>query len=127
MVAAIGPGLVAFVGVGRDDGPDDVRYAAGKLAGLRVFPDADGRMALPGHACLLVPNFTVYGDVRHGRRPDFFAAAPPEAAAERFEQLVAAVRAADLDVAAGVFGAHMAVDVAGDGPVTLLLDSRRLF
>lgn len=126
-VGGIGAGLVAFVGVGRGDGLDDVRYAASKLAGLRIFPGADGRMALPGEACLLIPNFTLYGDVRRGRRPDFFAAAPPEEAQALFDRLVAAVDEAGLEVAAGVFGADMRVDVANDGPVTLLLDSRRQF
>jgi D-tyrosyl-tRNA(Tyr) deacylase len=128
-VAAIGRGLVAFVGAGQGDGPDDVRYLAAKIAGLRVFEAPDGRMALGprevGGAILLVPQFTVYGDVRRGLRPDFTAAAPAESARALLADLAAALRATGLAVQAGSFGAHMTVEVSGDGPVTILIDSQR--
>lgn len=131
VVGAIGLGLVAFVAAGRGDGPEDVAYIADKIAGLRVFPGPDGRMSLPptevGGAVLVVPQFTLYGDVRRGRRPDFTAAAPPEDGRRLLEELTAALRARGLSVKSGVFGAHMHVDVANDGPVTILLDSRKMF
>ncbi len=127
VVGAIGPGIVAFVGVARGDGRDDVRYLASKLAGLRIFPDAGGRLARPGRACLLVPNFTLCGDVRHGLRPDCAAAAPPDIAREQLEQLAQGLRALGIEVAEGEFGADMRVEVENDGPVTILLDSKRLF
>ena len=129
--AAIGAGLVAFVAAGRGDGPADVRYMAAKIAGLRVFEGEDGRMALgprqAAAAILLVPQFTLYGDVRRGLRPDFTAAAPPEAGRALLADLAAALRAMGLPVAEGRFGAHMRVEVAGDGPVTILVDSARAF
>jgi D-tyrosyl-tRNA(Tyr) deacylase len=131
LVAAIGRGAVAFVGVAADDGPADVRYLCDKIAGLRILPGPDGRLqvglAAGGAALLLVPQFTLYGDVRRGLRPDFTAAAPPEVGRARLAELASALRQAGLEVAEGRFGAHMRVDVAGDGPVTILLDSRRTF
>ncbi len=130
-VAAIGAGLAVFLAAGQGDGPEDVRYTAAKIAGLRVFAGADGRMALgpreAGAAVLLVPQFTLYGDVRRGLRPDFTAAAPPEVGRARLGEVAAALRAAGLEVAEGRFGAHMRVDVDGDGPVTILVDSARAF
>jgi D-tyrosyl-tRNA(Tyr) deacylase len=130
-VAAIGRGLVAFVAAGQADGPGDVRYTAAKIAGLRVFEGDDGRMALgpreAGAAILLVPQFTLYGDVRRGLRPDFTAAAPPEAGRARLGEVAAALRAAGLEVGEGRFGAHMRVEVDGEGPVTILVDSGRGF
>ncbi len=133
VVAAIGRGLCVFAAVGDGDAEADVAYLAGKLAGLRVFDDADapGRMRLglaeTGGAVLLVPQFTLYGDVRRGRRPDFGAAAPPALARRWLAALAAALRDGGLEVCEGVFGADMRVDVVNDGPVTILLDSRRLF
>jgi D-tyrosyl-tRNA(Tyr) deacylase len=134
--ASIGPGLCVFAAAGRGDGVADVAYVGDKLVHLRVFPEAGGaggraRMTLSalecGAAVLLVPQFTLYGDVRHGRRPDFTAAAPPEEGRALLAALAARLRQAGLRVEEGVFGADMEVRVAGDGPVTILLDSRRVF
>jgi D-tyrosyl-tRNA(Tyr) deacylase len=127
----IGAGLVAFVAAGRGDGPEDVAYTADKIAGLRVFPGPDGRMSASvadvGGAVLVVPQFTLYGDARRGRRPDFTAAAPPDQGRPLLDALVSALLRRGLRVATGIFGAHMRVEVDNDGPVTILLDSRRAF
>lgn len=134
--AEIGPGLCVFAAAGRGDGPADVAYVGGRLAGLRIFPAAPGsagpermqRSALEsGGAVLLVPQFTLYGDVRRGRRPDFTAAAPAEEGRALLVALAEHLRAAGLPVAEGVFGADMRVRADGDGPVTILVDSRRVF
>jgi D-aminoacyl-tRNA deacylase len=130
-VGAIGPGLLAFVGVGGADGPDDVAYIAGKIRDLRVFPDREGRMnrsvAEAAGAVLVVSQFTLYGDCRHGRRPAFDAAGPPGPARARYEAVADALRDAGLEVRTGAFGANMQVELVNDGPVTLLLDSARGF
>ena len=139
-VARIGLGLCVFVAAGRGDGDADVAYVADKLAGLRVFPEAAGppgaseaspRMTASlreaGGSLLLVPQFTLYGDVRRGRRPDFGGAAPPDAGRTLLQALAARVRAAGVPVAEGVFGADMTVHVENWGPVTVLLDSARGF
>ena len=129
--ARIGRGLVALVGVGRDDGPDDVAYAAGKIRNLRLFEDDGGRLnrslADTGGELLVVSQFTLYGDCRRGRRPSFDKAAPPAGALGIYEDLVAALRASGLTVRTGRFQAMMQVELVNDGPVTLLLDSRRSF
>lgn len=131
LVAEIGQGLCVFVAAGRDDGSDDVRYVAAKLAGLRVFPrpGSDRRMDLSlaevGGTLLLVPQFTLYGDTRHGLRPDFRAAANPEAGRALLADLTGALRAAGVVVAEGVFGADMRVLVENDGPVTIWIESPR--
>lgn len=131
LVAEIGPGLCVFVAAGQDDGADDVRYMAAKLAGLRVFPLAadDRRMdrclAEVGGTLLLVPQFTLYGDIRRGLRPDFRAAAAPEAGRAVLADLVAALRTAGVRVAEGIFGADMRVLVDNDGPVTIWIESPR--
>lgn len=131
LVGEVGAGLVAFVGAGRDDTAQDVAYLADKLVGLRIFEDDAGKMNRSlrdtGRAALLVSQFTVYGDVRHGRRPGFDAAMAPAPAETLFEQLVEQVRARGVHVATGRFRAHMRVLVDNDGPVTILIDSRRLF
>ncbi len=132
-VAAIGRGVCVFAAAGLGDDAADVAYIAAKLVGLRVFAaaDAPGRMRLglaeTHGGVLLIPQFTLYGDVRRGRRPDFGGAAPPDVARQWLAALAVAVRAAGLEVSEGVFGADMRVDVVNDGPVTVLLDSRRLF
>ncbi|MFQ5809783.1 MAG: D-aminoacyl-tRNA deacylase [Armatimonadota bacterium] len=127
----IGKGLAALVGVGPDDDARDVQYLIDKLLGLRVFEDDAEKMNLSVSdvqgGLLLVPNFTLYGDCRKGRRPSFTAAAPPERAEQLFNDLVTAASGRLKQVAAGVFGAHMSVSIANDGPVTLLLDSKREF
>ena len=120
-VAAIGPGLLVLLGVTRDDTEAEAQWLAAKIRALRVFPDAEGRMneALGDREILCVSQFTLYGDARKGNRPSYVAAAPPELAEplyERFCELTGAQR--------GVFGAHMAVALVNDGPVTLLLETR---
>ncbi len=132
-IAEIGHGLCAFVAVGRGDDHADAQYLADKLIGLRVFagPGSDARMtASVGDVCgaiLVVPQFTLYGDVRHGLRPAFTEAAPPEQGRELLDVLGAVLSTRGIIPAQGVFGADMRVEVINDGPVTILLDSRRLF
>jgi D-tyrosyl-tRNA(Tyr) deacylase len=127
----IGPGLLVLVGVAAEDGAADVQYLAGKVRELRVFSDEAGKMNRSvdecGGAVLVVSQFTLLGDVRKGRRPSFDAAAPPEVAKALYEDLVRQLRADGLTVATGEFQAQMAVELVNDGPVTILLDSRKLF
>lgn len=130
-VGEIGHGLLVLIGVAADDGPDDVRYVAEKVKDLRVFDDAAGKMNLAiadaGGAVLAVSQFTLYGDCRKGRRPSWDAAAPAPVARAMYDDVVRAMRSAGLNVATGVFQARMSVELINDGPVTLLLDSRRQF
>lgn len=124
--AAIGPGLVVLAGLCRGDHEGLVAPAARRLWGLRVFPDGAGRMARSladtGGELLVIPNFTLCADTRRGRRPDFSAALPPPAAEGLFDALVGALAGAGHGrVAAGWFGAHMALELVNDGPVTLVL------
>ncbi len=131
VVGSIGPGLLVLLGVGRGDAETDADELAEKIAHLRVFPDEDGRMNRSvleaGGAVLVVPQFTLYGDCRKGRRPSYVEAAPPEEADPLFRRFVEAVRRSGLTVAQGVFRAAMDVSLVNRGPVTLLLDSRRSF
>jgi D-aminoacyl-tRNA deacylase len=127
-------GLMVLVGVERDDGAADARYIAGKIRDLRVFEDpADPTRHMNrsvgevGGAVLVVSQFTLAGDCRRGRRPSFDAAAPPPLAKLLYEDVVRELRAAGLTVATGVFQAMMRVALMNDGPVTLLLDSRKTF
>lgn len=128
----IARGVLVLLGVGREDGPEDVRYVAGKIRDARLFEGDNGkpmdRSVLDvGGAVLVVSQFTLYGDVRRGRRPSFDAAAPPEIARARYEELVRELRAAPLPVATGEFQAMMHVELVNDGPVTILIDSKRQF
>lgn len=118
-VAAIGPGLLILLGVAAGDGEADVDWLAAKARALRVFADATGRMNEPlgDREVLCVSQFTLLGDARRGNRPSFVAAAPPEVAEPLYERFCAA-----LNARRGVFGAHMAVALVNDGPVTLLLE-----
>jgi D-tyrosyl-tRNA(Tyr) deacylase len=131
VVGEIGPGLLVLVGVAAEDGPADVQYVAAKVRELRIFGDDAGRMNRSveecGGAVLVVSQFTLVGDVRRGRRPSFDAAAPPAVAKALYEDLVRQLRAGGLTVATGEFQAQMAVELVNDGPVTILLDSRKLF
>lgn len=123
----IAHGLLVLVGATHADGEVDARWLAGKVAGLRVFADDAGKMNRDvreaGGACLVVPQFTLYGDARHGRRPDFIAAAQPEKAEPLVERFCAELGAAGVKVERGVFRAHMQVELLNDGPVTLMLES----
>lgn len=127
----IGPGLLVFVGVAVDDGPADVEYVAGKIRDLRIFPDDAGRMnrsvVETGGGVLVVSQFTLQADCRKGRRPSLDAAAPSALARALYEEVVRTLREAGLVVATGVFQADMDVELLNDGPVTMLLDSRRTF
>src|SRR5215204_4593502 len=130
-VGEIGPGALVLLGVARDDTGRDASYLAEKIASLRVFDDAEGRMNLSlaetGGALLVVSQFTLYGDVRRGRRPSWFDAAPPELARPLYEFFVAEARARGAHVETGSFQAMMEVELVNDGPVTILLDSRKIF
>lgn len=129
--AQIDAGLCVLLGVGEDDGLDDVRYIADKIATLRVFEDDDGKMNRSvsdvGGAVLLVSQFTLYGDARRGRRPSFSSAAAPETAERLYLQVAQILREQGLTVAQGRFRTHMRVSLCNDGPVTILLDSQKTF
>ena len=126
-VGRIGRGLLVLVGVAPEDGDDEVAWAAAKLLGLRVFADAEGKMNLDlraiGGELLVVSQFTLYGDLRRGRRPGFAGAAPPDRAERVYRALVARLQAEGVTVATGAFGRAMQVELVNDGPVTLWLDS----
>jgi D-aminoacyl-tRNA deacylase len=128
---AIGPGLVVLVGVGKGDSSTDAKYIAGKVADLRIFADDEDRMNRSvvdvGGDVLLVSQFTLFGDCRRGRRPSFDAAELPEAARAIYDDVAARLRARGVRVAEGVFQAMMQVHLVNDGPVTILLDSKKLF
>src|SRR5262249_37177214 len=126
-VASIGPGLLVLVGVRHEDSEADADYLVDKIAGLRVFQDHKGKMNLgvkeTGGSLLIVSQFTLYGDCRHGRRPSFDRAAPPERAMELYDYFVAAARGTGVPVQTGVFQAMMEVTLVNQGPVTILIDS----
>ena len=128
LVGAIGPGLCALVGVTHTDDGAAARRLAARLAGLRVLEGGDGRMdrsvvdAGPGHAVLVVSQFTLYGDTSRGRRPGWSAAAPGPVAEPLVDEVVAELRRLGVEVATGEFGADMQVEIVNDGPVTLLLE-----
>lgn len=131
-VGAIGAGLCVLVGAGAGDGDPDVAYLADKIANLRIFPDDDGKMNRSvldaGGGVLVVSQFTLYGDARKGRRPSFIAALEPAAAEALCDRLVERLRAAGVaHVATGRFRADMDVELVNQGPVTILLDSRKEF
>lgn len=130
-VAGIGAGLLVLLGVGRGDSSADADYLAEKIVNLRIFPDDQGQMNRSlletGGAALVVSQFTLYGDSRRGRRPGFSAAAVPEEATVLYEYLVSRIRAAGVRTETGVFRAAMDVALVNQGPVTLLLDSRKAF
>ena len=127
----IGIGLLVLLGVTSSDSETDADYLVDKIAGLRIFEDPDGKMNLSavevGGAILAVSQFTLYGDARKGRRPSFDAAARPEQARQLYEYFVGKIRAAGLQCETGRFQAEMKVELVNDGPVTILLDSKKLF
>ena len=130
VVGRIGTGFLLLVGAGRQDLPGEPERLAEKIATLRVFADAEGKMNLAladvGGEVLVVSQFTLYGDLSRGRRPSWAAAAEPEVAAESVEAFARAFEARGLTVGRGVFGAHMEVELLNDGPVTLVLDGATL-
>ena len=127
----IGAGFLVLIGVEEGDGDVDFKYIADKVPNLRVFEDEQGKMNRSlldvGGELLAVSQFTLLGDARGGRRPSFITAARPETADPMYERLVADWRVRGIRVETGVFGAHMKVSLVNDGPVTILLDSRRRF
>lgn len=130
-VSRIGSGLAVLVGIKKGDGEADLEYMADKIARLRIFEDEDGKMNLSvmecGRKVLLVSQFTLYGDVRKGRRPSFSEAAPPEEGLAVFNRLAEKLKNVGLDVQTGRFGAHMTLEIKNDGPCTVVLDSGRVF
>jgi len=131
VVGRVGPGLLVLLGAGQGDGPADVDYLVEKVANLRIFEDGEGRMnrsllEVQG-GLLVVSQFTLFGDCRRGRRPSFTEALEPERAAPLCDRFVEQARAHGVTVETGRFGAMMEVELVNDGPVTLLLDSRKAF
>jgi D-tyrosyl-tRNA(Tyr) deacylase len=129
--ARIKGGVLVYAGVGEKDRAADAEYLATKIRYLRIFPDAAGKMNLDvaqaGGGVIVVSNFTLLADARQGRRPDFTAAEDPAAATKLYEQMCALLREAGLTVQTGKFGAMMRVEAVNDGPINILLDSKRLF
>ena len=127
----IGPGLLVLLGVEQGDGPADLQYIVSKVRDLRIFADADGKMNqsvldVQG-GVLVVSQFTLSGDARNGRRPSFASAAPPQIARALYEEVVRELQSSGLQVATGEFQTMMQVSLVNDGPVTILLDSRKTF
>ena len=131
LTGEIGPGLLVLVGVEQGDGPSDVQYIAAKIRDLRIFEDDEGKMNRSvvdvAGGVLVVSQFTLAGDARHGRRPSFASAAPPEVACALYEGVVRELQASGLSVGTGEFRAMMQVALVNDGPVTILLDSHKVF
>jgi len=131
VVGRIGRGVMVLLGVGREDGVADVEAMTGKIVDLRIFEDDEGKMNRSlvdvGGSALVVSQFTLFGDVRKGRRPSFIDAAPPELAKALYEDVVRAMRARGITTETGTFQAEMHVHLVNDGPVTILIDSRKTF
>ncbi len=127
----IGPGLVILLGVGNEDGMADALYLAEKIANLRIFSDPDGKMNCSplelGLPLLVVSQFTLYGDCRKGRRPDFTGAAGPDVAEKLYQSFCDEVSKSGLQIVKGRFRSHMIVEIVNDGPVTIILDSHKMF
>lgn len=131
VLGEIGQGLVILLGIGQEDGAADIKYLAEKIVNLRIFEDDEGKMNLSaldkGLELLVVSQFTLYGDCRKGRRPSFSDAAVPENARGLYEEFLTEISRYGLKVATGEFQAMMDVELVNSGPVTMLLDSKRLF
>jgi D-aminoacyl-tRNA deacylase len=127
VVGEIGPGMLVLLAAGRGDGPDQIKWMAEKLTGLRIFADESGKMNLSlaqlGGSILVVSQFTLYGDCRKGKRPSYTGSAPPDEASALYASFVEILRGMGIPVQEGVFGAMMQVDLVNDGPVTLIVDS----
>lgn len=126
VLAEIGPGVVILLGVGPEDGEEQARYLVEKIANLRIFEDADGKMNLSlldvrGEA-IVVSQFTLFADTRKGRRPSFIGAAPPEIASPLVDRFAGLLEVQGVPTQTGQFGAHMLVEIANDGPVTIWLE-----
>jgi len=131
VIGEIGNGLVVLLGIARDDTKVEAAYLVDKISALRIFDDEEGKMNLSvkdvGGGLLIISQFTLFGDVRRGLRPSWIDAAPPEIAAPLYDFFVRQARSAVEQVATGKFQAMMQVELVNDGPVTILLDSRKLF
>ncbi|MDE0316824.1 MAG: D-aminoacyl-tRNA deacylase [Candidatus Poribacteria bacterium] len=131
LVSEIGAGLLIFLGIAHDDTETELEYIANKVANLRIFEDADGKMNCSlldiGGSVLVVSQFTLYGDCRKGRRPSFIDAARPEVANALYEQFITALEQQNIPTQGGTFQAMMDVELINDGPVTILLDSDKQF
>jgi len=131
VIGEIGSGLMVLVGIGQEDGPQDIDWMTEKVIGLRIFEDPEGKMNLSlcdvQGELLLISQFTLFGDCRKGKRPSFSDAAPPETAKALFDEMVGTVRQRGIKTATGEFQANMDVELVNQGPVTILLDSKKKF
>lgn len=130
-VGQIGKGLLIYLGVGKDDSISEIEYMAEKVSGLRIFEDDNEKMNLSvqdiGGEILAISQFTLYGDVRKGKRPSFTDSAAPDKGEEFYNQFIKKIQDIGIIVKKGIFGAHMMIDYVNDGPVTILLDSKKQF
>jgi len=130
-VGEIGAGIVVLLGIAKGDLNEAAHHLAEKTANMRIFDDAEGKMNVSllesGGAALVVSQFTLYGDVRRGRRPGFERAAPPSEANPTYEEYIARLKSLGVPVETGIFQAHMVVELENDGPVTILVDSEKVF
>ncbi|MBC8233559.1 D-tyrosyl-tRNA(Tyr) deacylase [bacterium] len=131
VVSEISKGLLILLGVAKEDTSADIDYMANKVANLRIFQDEQGKMNLSlleiGGEALVVSQFTLYGDCRKGRRPSFIAAAQPEKADEMYQVFITTLNKIGINTKGGIFQAYMDVELINDGPVTIILDSQKLF
>ena len=129
VTGSIGWGLLVFLGVGKEDTEKDIAFIADKIVNLRIFEDADGKMNLSvkdiGGGVLLISQFTLFGDCRKGRRPDFTQAGGADLAKQLYEETIKVIKEKGVPVETGIFAAHMHIDSINDGPVTLILDSKK--
>lgn len=131
VVGSIGKGLLVFLGVGKEDDETDLDYMVNKVLGLRIFEDKDGKLNLSVEDIegdlLVISQFTLYGDARKGRRPSFTSSAAPDVGEEYYEKFARKCKESGLKVETGVFGADMDVNLSNDGPVTIMIDSKKTF